>query len=93
MSIETFREECRRVPELTRLWNALADIALNTQTRGLPLALLAYRGEKLSDEEHRAYHMQQQEFETAAAELARACARHDITAPALRVGEICALYS
>ncbi len=93
MNIEAFKEECSRIPELARLWRALADIALNTQTRGLPLALLAYQGAELSEEEHQAYHAQQSKFQSAADELADACKAHGIAAPMLRVGEICALYS
>ena len=93
MTCEELKEACSRTPELTRLWNALVDIALNTQTRGLPLALRAHRGEELSEDEHRAHHAQQEEFETAAETLMRACVRHGIAPPVLRVGEICALYS
>ena len=93
MTTEELKEACNRIPELNTLWNALVDIALNTQTRGLPLALRAHRGEGLSDEEHSAYHVQQEEFDAAAQTLIRACAKHGITPPVLRVGEICALYS
>ena len=93
MTIEELKEACSRIPELNKLWNALVDIALNTQTRGLPLALRVHRGEELSDEEHSAYHAQQENFSTAAEALIRACAKHGIAPPVLRVGEICALYS
>ncbi len=92
MTIEEFKAACNPIPELFELWNALADIALNTQTRGLPLALRVYQAEQLSEEEHRAYHTQQQEFQSVAEDLARACARYNVAVPELRVGEICALF-
>ena len=93
MNIEAFKEECVRIPELARMWRALAEIALNTQTRGLPLALLVYQGAELSEEEHQTYNAQQSKFKSAADELADACKTHGIVAPMLRAGEICALYS
>ncbi len=92
MTLGELRSECLKYPQLKTLWDRVAGIALNTQTRGLPLALRVYRGEELSSEEKVAFDNLQQQFDAAAADFKQACQHYNIKTPEIRVGDVCALY-
>lgn len=93
LKLKEFREECLKYPHLKDLWGQVAGIALNTQTRGLPLALRFYHGEPLSPQEETIFEELQHQFDAAAARLKKACNIHGIEMPEMEVGDVCALYS
>lgn len=93
MTLREFRGECLKYPHLRILWDKVAGVALNTQTRGLPLALRVYRGEELSHDDRMVFEEQRRKFDVAVADLKDACKTYRIEVPDMNVGDVCTLYS
>ena len=92
MTLRELRALCRDYPELSALWTNLVAEALCVEIIGLPLALVAHDGGKLTQEQICKYHKQDAIFNEVAQRFAHTCAKYGIDPPKLTAAGVCNSY-